>query len=159
MLWHATHTSLFDFHASSKLEHLHFWIHFRAMAQDGVPVWFKRPGPTIREAQQIILNAGIRVKVKEKIAKVLRSRYLVTAGINIKPLIKYFAVPKGEDDIRMVYGATAKKLNDCVWVPTFWLPTTNSLVRAANEHSWMMDRDVWNMFLNYQLRRLVMPWG
>jgi hypothetical protein len=61
----------------------------------------------------------------EKIAKVIRRRYLLTFGITIKLYIKYSAVPKGEEDIRMVYDATANRLNKAVWVPTFWLPTIN----------------------------------
>jgi hypothetical protein len=69
---------------------------------------------------------------KDKILKVLQWRYLLTTGIKVKLLIKYFAVPKGDDDIRMVYDATANKLNECVWVPTFWLPTIDSLVRALD---------------------------
>jgi hypothetical protein len=81
----------------------------------------------------------------------------VTKGINIKSLIKYFAVPKGKDDVRMVYNDTATMLNNCVWVPMFWLPTIHSLVRAVNKHSWMMVCNIEDMFLNYQLHRLVMP--
>ncbi len=53
----------------------------------------------------------------------------------MKLLIKYFVVPKGEDDIRLVYDATANKLNQCVWVPTFWLPTVDLLVRALDKDS------------------------
>ncbi len=102
------------------------------------------------------MNTEIRVKAKEKFAKVLRRRYLVTTGINIKSLIKFFAVPKGEDYIRMIYDTTANKLNNCVWVPTFLLPHINSLVRAVNKQTWMMDCNVGDMFLNYQLYRSVM---
>jgi hypothetical protein len=86
------------------------------MAHDGVPVWFKRLGPTTREAQKIISDPDLCAKAKEKITKVVSRRYLVTAGITIKSLIKYFAVPKGKDDVRLVYNATANKLNECVWV-------------------------------------------
>ncbi len=75
----------------------------------------------------------------------------------MKSLIKYFAVPKGEDDIRMVYDATANKLNVCVWVPTFWLPTIDSLIRALDKYSWMTDRDIGDMFLNFQLHGSVTP--
>jgi hypothetical protein len=38
--------------------------------------------------------------VKDKISKVVKRRYLLTMGIIVKSLIKYFAVPKGEDDVR-----------------------------------------------------------
>jgi hypothetical protein len=95
--------------------------------------------------------------VKDKISKVVKRRYLLTTGINVKSLIKYFAVPKGEDDVRMVYDATANKLNECVWVPSFWLPTIDSLVRALDGESWMTDRDVGDMSLNFQLHRSVVP--
>jgi hypothetical protein len=99
----------------------------------------------------------MRAKVKEKIFKVVKRRYLLTSGIKVKSLIKYFAVPKGEDDICLVYDATANKLNNCVWVPTFWLPTIDSLVRALDKDSWMTDRDVGDMFLNFQLHESVKP--
>ena len=77
--------------------------------------------------------------MKDKISKVVKRRYLLTMGIIVKSLIKYFAVPKGEDDVRMVYDATANKLNECIWVPLFWLPTIDSLVRALDRESWMTD--------------------
>ena len=157
MLWHATHTNWFEFHAGSRLVHLRFPLRYRASARDGIPALFKRPGPTSREAQPVIADAGIRAKVKDKISKVVKRRYLLTTGINVKLLIKYFAVPKGEDDVRMVYDATANKLNECIWVPLFWLPTIDSLVRALDRESWMTDRDVGDMFLNFQLHRSVVP--
>ena len=78
-------------------------------------------------------------------------------GVKIKSLIRYFAVPKGEDDVCMVYDATANKLNDAVCVPSFWLPTVESLVRAVDANSWMMDRDIGDMFLNFQLHHSAMP--
>ncbi len=64
----------------------------------------------------------------------------------IKLFIKYFAVPKGEKDTRLVYDATANKLNECVWVPSFWLPTIDLLVRALDKDLWMTDWDVGDMF-------------
>jgi hypothetical protein len=71
---------------------------------------------------------------------------------NVKSLIKYFAVPKGLSDIRIVYDATASGLNEAVWAPSFWLPTIDSsMVRALGSSSWMVDRDIGDMFLNFQL--------
>ena len=111
-----------------------------------------------RKAQPVISDPDLRAKAKEKISKVVRRRYLSTTCINIKSLIKYFAVPKGEDDVRLVYNAMTNKLNECVWVPSFWLPTIDSLVRALDEDSWMTNRDVGDMFLNYQLHQTVVPY-
>ncbi len=69
----------------------------------------------------------------------------------MKSYIKYFVVPKGDKDVRMVYDSMANKLNESVWVPTFWLPTIDTLVRGVDRGSWMTNRDVGDMFLNYQL--------
>jgi hypothetical protein len=99
----------------------------------------------------------IRKKTKEKISKVIKRRYLLPTDSVVKSYIKFFAVPKGEDNIHKVYDSTANKLNKAVWVPTFWLPTIDSLLRAVSSTSWMTDRDVWDMFLNYQLHEDMRP--
>jgi hypothetical protein len=112
MLWHITHTNWFDFHAKSRLVYLRFPIHYQKEAQDGVEVFFEQPGPTTREAQQMIADAKTRTMVKDKIFKVMKRRYLLRTGIKVKLLIKYFAVPKGGNDTRVVYDATANNLND-----------------------------------------------
>jgi hypothetical protein len=149
MLWHSTHTNWFEFNAGSRLVHFCFPERYRKEARDGVKVFFERPGPTTRKKQPIIKDVTIHRKTKEKISKVLKQRYLLPSDLLVKSNIKYFAVPKGDDDIRMVYDATANKLNEAVWVPTFWLPTIGSLVRAVCSTSWMTDRDMGDMFLNY----------
>ncbi len=99
----------------------------------------------------------IQEMAKDKIFKMVKHRYLLTSRIKVKSLIKYFAVPKGENDIRLVYNATANHLNKCVWVPTFWLPTIDTFVRALGKDSWMTNRDVGDMFLNFQLHESVVP--
>jgi hypothetical protein len=157
MLWHLTHTSWFEFNAGSRLVHFRFPERYRKEARDGVKTFFERPVPTTRKSQPIIEDEKIRVKMKEKIGKVLKRRYLPPSDSLVKSYIKYFAVPKGEDDIRMMYDATANKLNEVVWVPTFWLPTIDLLVRAVGLTSWMTGRDVGDMFLNYQLHEDVKP--
>lgn len=45
--------------------------------------------------------------------------YVIRMGLKLKSLIKYFSVPKGEDDARIVYDVMANNLNDRVWVPSF----------------------------------------
>ncbi len=82
---------------------------------------------------------------------------MLTTGLKIKSLNKFFDVPKGEDDIRLVYDGTANLLNSCVWVPTFWLATLDSLLRSLDVDSWMTDRDFGDTFLSYQLHTSVMP--
>jgi hypothetical protein len=105
----------------------------------------------------MIVDPGLRERARETIAKVLRRRYLVPPSSPVKSHIKYFAVPKGEDDIRLVYDATANGLNECVWSPSFWLPSVNTLLRNLDKDSWMTDRDIGDMFLNFQLHEAAIP--
>ena len=119
ILWHSVNTSWFDYHAGSTLVHFRFPPQYREMARDGVEVFFEQPGPTTHDAQPSINDPRMREMAKEKIFKVVKRRYLLTLGIKAKSMIRYFAVPKGEDDIRMVYDATANHLNECLWVPSF----------------------------------------
>ena len=90
-------------------------------------------------------NCQFRVRISDTKAQVLSCLHC-------------FAVPKGDNDIRMVYDATGNGLNQCVWVPTFWLPTTNTLIRGLNKDSWMTDRDMADMFLAYELDPRVRPY-
>ena len=131
------------------------------MALDGVPVFFERPGPSVMQPQPEFKDPTIRDRVWPKVEKVMKRRYIVrlTTGVDLKSLIKYFAVPKGLDDIRIVYDGTASGLNEAVWAPSFWLPTIDSLVRALDADSWMSDRDIGDMFLNFQLHESVWPFA
>ena len=158
MIWHATHSNWFEFKAGSRVVHLRFPLRYREIARDGVPVFFERPGPTNKDPQPPLRDPKVRSGVRRKLEKVLHRRYMLKSGLDIKSLIKYFAVPKGEDDIRIVYDATANKLNECVWVPSFWLPTLDTLLRALDHNSWMADRDIADMFLNFQLHAKVVPY-
>lgn len=158
IIWHATHTNWFEFKAGSKLVHLRFPVRYQKIARDGVPVFFERPGPTSKKRQPRIPDPAVRAQVREKVEKVLKRRYMVRSGLKIKSLIRYFPVPKGEDDVRMVYDATANDLNDRVWAPSFWLPSVQSLVRALDKDCWMTDRDVGEMFHNFQLHYKALPY-
>jgi hypothetical protein len=66
-------------------------------------------------------------------------------------LTAFFAVPKGSDDIRMVYGGTISGSNDAIWVPRFVLPTLETHLRAVDENTYMADVDVGDCFLNFML--------
>ncbi len=100
------HTSWFEFHAGSRLIFFCFPKVYQKMACNRLRVFFKQPGPTMREAQPVISDPKLQKMTKEKILKVVKCRYLQMTGIKVKSYIKYFAVPKGDDDIRLVYNAT-----------------------------------------------------
>jgi hypothetical protein len=52
----------------------------------------------------------------------VRDRGYIQSGL-VKSLTLYFAVPKGEGEIHMVYDGTKSGLNHALWVPWFPLPT------------------------------------
>jgi hypothetical protein len=156
ILWHANETSFFEYHAGSRLHFFQWPKKYRKMARDGVPVMFEKPGPMKPQRQPQFEDPDVKAQICSKILKVINRRYMVRARtkFDIKSLIKYFAVPKGLSDVRIVYNATASGLNESVWAPSFWLPTIDSLVRSLDSSSWMADRDIGDMFLNFQLQEL-----
>ncbi len=58
-----------------------------------------------------------------------------------------------------MFHAGANQLNDCVWAPSFSLPTVNSLLRIVDEQTLMQDQDVGKMFLNFQLHSNTMRYA
>jgi hypothetical protein len=62
-------------------------------------------------------------------------------------------VPKGEDDIHLVYNGSVSGLNITLWVPCFFLPTIRTHLRAVEENTFMVDLDIGEMFLNFILHK------
>ena len=85
----------------------------------------------------------------EKLEAVRRKQYIAPGTVT--SLTSFFSVPKGKDDVRMVYDATASGLNESIWVPHFPLPTIESHLRCVDENSHMADNDIGEMFLNFML--------
>ena len=112
MLWHTTQTNWFEYKYGSRLVHFRFPLRYRKLARDGVPAFFESTGPIDRCSQLAIKDPAKRKQVQVKLEKVLARRYMLTTGLTIKLLVKYFAVEKEESDIRMVYDGTVNGLND-----------------------------------------------
>eukprot|EP00984_Skeletonema_dohrnii_P009298 scaffold3548_cov79-Skeletonema_dohrnii-CCMP3373.AAC.5 len=155
VMWHATEADWFEYKRGSQIHYFRFPPIYQKMARDGVKVFFEKKGPSSKRRQRTIDDPELRKKVRKKLEKVIDRGYIVEAGISLKSLIKYFPVPKGEDDIRMVYDATANELNEAVWCPSFWLPTVESMIRALDCNSFMLDRDIGEHFLNMPLHKSV----
>jgi hypothetical protein len=66
-------------------------------------------------------------------------------------LKSFFSVPKGDDNVRMVYNGSESGLNDAIWVPRFILPTMETHLRGVEEGTCMADNDVGECFLNFIL--------
>jgi hypothetical protein len=107
---------------------LFFWRwpkDFQLKAQDGTPIRILGALPCNRSPLSVEREAVIRKKMEAKLEKVCLHGYLL-AG-RVASLTGFFAVPKGESDICMVYDATKSGLNDSLWAPSFGLPQWTQL--------------------------------
>ena len=158
IMWHSTEANFFEYKSGSALHYFRFPIFYQGIAKEGVPVFFEKDGPTSMRGQPPVEDEQARAVLRSKVGKVIKRGYLFGSGIKLRSLIRYFAVPKTGKDYRIVYDATANKLNDAVWAPSFWLPTVDTLVRYVDANTWMMDRDIGDMFLNFPLDKRVWPY-
>jgi len=92
--------------------------------------------------------------LKKKLLKNIQ--YLAIPDDTLESWIKYFGVPKGildgvVQDWRVVYHVGANGLNDCVWDPPFGIHKVDSLLRSVDLDTVMHNRDIGEMFLNFEL--------
>jgi hypothetical protein len=137
-----------------------FWrwpVEVRKELRDGLKVWYRdRDLPSYWGRQRWPEDEIQRTQLREKISKVISREYIVPGYVN--SLTGFFAVPKGIDDIRVVYDATKSGLNDAIWTPNFFLPTATSVLDNATERTFFGDIDLGEMFLNFFLDSRLRPW-
>ncbi len=115
----------------------------------GHPVWVEKPLPRYTRPQAREQDLEMKEKVAAKLTNVQDKRYVCHGKVH--SLTSFFWVPKGSTDICMVYDASKSGLNDCLWVPSFPLPSSASFTDQLEDTSWMMDLDLGEMFLNFPL--------
>jgi hypothetical protein len=71
----------------------------------------------------------------KQLDKVLEQGYISSGWV--ASLTSYFAVPKGEDDIWVVYNSTGLGLNELLWSPSFWLPNSSSAVQRISFYKYL----------------------
>ena len=119
--------------------------------RDGTSLWvYQSKLPANTKRQRMPRDLGIFELMIEKIVKVHKRKYIGKWG-TIVNLSHYFPVPKGNNDIRMVYDLSASGLNDALWAPRFWMPTMLNVVDCAIHTSWFGDVDAGEMFSNFPL--------
>ena len=57
----------------------------------------------------------------------------------------------------MVYDGTSSGLNEALWAPSFWLPTSESALRMYDYDSYCVDVDLGEMFLNFPMDPAIRP--
>jgi hypothetical protein len=124
-------------------------VEYRDTIRDGLEIWFSGSKPKWRRPQRVERDQATLEKIIKKISKVRKRKY-ISVG-HVWSLTDFFCVPKGNNDIRMVYNGTSSGLNDVLWVPSFPLPTVDTLLRSVHPDTWMADTDLGEMFLNFVL--------
>jgi hypothetical protein len=124
-LWRVTFCDWWDWPRGSTL---FFWRWPRSiqhLARDGHPVWWLSAPPRYMKPQPKERDPVLRDKVSHKIQNVRDKQYILPG--TVANVTSYFAVPKEDADIRLVYDATKSGLNKCTWVPSFMLPPTEAM--------------------------------
>jgi hypothetical protein len=106
--------------------------HYMQVICDCLKVYFQHEPPKYRKAQRDVSDKEVKMKMKEKLAKVRKRRYIAPGSV--ESLTAFFGVPKGDNDIRLVYDGSVSGLNLTIWVPRFFLPTIRTHLRAVDEN-------------------------
>ena len=64
-------------------------------------------------------------------------------GEKADSILHYFYVPKGLDDVWIVYNRTVCGLNDVIWAPHFGLPYVSHTLRNLMPGYYQCDLDIW----------------
>lgn len=147
----AAKTSWWGWDSGSRPFHWRWPSFYQEVIRDGLKVHFQGTPPKYRKQQRDMSDKGMKLQVIKKLLKA-RQRGYIAPGM-VDSLTAFFAVPKGEDDIRLVYDGSVSGLNMSIWVPRFFLPTLRTHLRAVEEDTYMADVDIGEMFLNFILHR------
>ena len=156
-LYRAANSSYWDWVEGSSLFFWRWPSSIREEARDGVPILVIGKLPRYKTSQRWPKDAEQRKAMEAKWLKVINRGYVRTGGVI--SLTGSFAVPKGADDIRMVYDASKCGLNESLWSPNFWLPTIDTSLRHATKNSWFGDIDLSKQFLNFALDPKIRPYA
>jgi hypothetical protein len=134
-----------------------FWkwpLEFVREIRDGMPPRFIHDPPACMDRQRPNVNPLFAEQERTKVFKVIKRGYLRPVKRNdLRSLMHYFSVPKGDNDIRMVYDGSKCKLNAATFAPWFAVPTSSTLERTVVSHTIQCDNDFGDMFLNFQLHK------
>jgi hypothetical protein len=117
-------------------------------ARDGMQIFVQSSLPRRdRKLKPPKFSDADRPLVAAKINSMIQKGYLELG--KVRTSLHYFAVPKGADDIRIVYDGTACGLNESLWSPNFFLPTARTAELLLSFGSWMADVDFGEFFHNF----------
>jgi hypothetical protein len=109
--------------------------------------------PRGRRLKPLNLDADQKHLVAAKLESMVLKSYLEPGFVS--NALHFFAVPKGDSDIRVVFDGTSSGLNETLWSPNFYLPTARAAALNISYSSWMADMDCGEMFHNFFMDRRV----
>ncbi|KAL7581014.1 hypothetical protein ACA910_005823 [Epithemia clementina (nom. ined.)] len=102
------------------------------------PLWIGAPSAAI-ERQSNLGNAHMVTLITAKLDDE-RFKECIAAGM-CRAMMHFFAVPKGDTDVRIVYDGTKSGLNDCLYAPWFPLPDADALARTLDTAYWCVNNE------------------
>ncbi len=116
-------------------------------SRDGMRIFVTGPLPKEKKMKPLRIQADQLALVSDKIDGMTSRGYLRTGPV--KSCLHFFAVPKGPTDVRIVYVGTSCGLNEALWAPNFYLPSSRAASLLLSFSSWMADADFGEMFHNF----------
>ena len=101
--------SWWDWDGGSRPVHWKWPKWYQSTIQYGLPIWFREAPKQWRRPQRGGSTEAEHEQMVKKLAKVRERRYVEPGEVT--SLTSFFAVPKGTEDIRMVYDGTKSGLN------------------------------------------------
>ena len=92
-------------------------------------------------------NPYVILKVFNKMRKKFARGY-ITEGV-ILALTSFFYVPKGTDDILIMFYTTVSGINNSLWDPNFVVTSMGSYLIMVGPETHMVDLDVGKMFITF----------
>jgi hypothetical protein len=124
-------------------------------ARDGTKAYHLHTPPARPIARKApIAEDWMRIKAAGKMKKLILRRYIVSVDREaVRVAIPMLVVPKTliPPDIRLVLSLTECGVNPSVYVPSFALPTCDTLIKRVEAGDYMADMDVGEMFHNFMM--------
>lgn len=117
-------------------------------ARDGIRIFVKGVLPKAKRMKPLRLPEDQLALVADKINGMVSRGYLSSSG-SVRSCLHFFTVPKGPTDVRIVYDGTSCGLNEALWAPNFYLPSSKAASLLLTFSSWMADADFGEMFHNF----------
>lgn len=124
-------------------------------ARDGIKIFVASALPNQKRQKAVRLAPNQQALVVAKLDLMVKRDYLETG--HVTNTVHFFAVPKGDSDIRVVFDGTSSGLNETLWAPNFFLPSARSASMCMSFDTWMADMDFGDMFHNFPMDPKIRP--